>query len=68
MSQAALQQIAELVKIAKEAIAEAEAVADRENVTFTFSLGYGMGGTYQPESIAEQYGDDAGWQSSSANC
>lgn len=40
--------IAYWVAKAREAINEAETIADRTGQEFTFSLGYGMGGTYYP--------------------
>lgn len=46
---------------------ETEKIAEEAGVTFDFSLEYGMGGTFYPES-APNYDKQTGWISSSANC
>ena len=52
--------IKELTDIAYKAIAEAEEIAKKYELSFRFSLGYGMGGTY--------IGSDSDWSSSSRSC
>lgn len=51
--------IAEQIKIAKDAIAEAERIADEHKIRFNWDgPSYGMGGSY----------DDEGWSASSQSC
>lgn len=54
-------------------IAEAKAIAEEANVTFNLDAGgYGMGGTYVPESQRDEWGmddeDSDGWYASSQSC
>lgn len=65
--QEANEKISELLAKAFELISQAEEIADAAGITFDFDLAYGMGGTYVPESLQDEYGD-AGWQSSSSMC
>jgi hypothetical protein len=71
---AAYEKIAELVKQAHEKIKEAEGLADEHGCEFSFSLEYGMGGTYYPkqkpdtEDADRWESSDEGWVSSSARC
>jgi hypothetical protein len=58
--------IAIKVKEARAIIKDAEEIADRFNVSFTFSVEYGMGGTYAPAGSDEFV--ESGWNSSSAQC
>lgn len=76
--------IAELTAEAKAKVREAQDLADKYGVEFSFSIAYGMGGYYQPqykEGVSEWnssdyyesscYNDDdedAGWRSSSQSC
>ena len=56
---------------AMAAIAEAEKIADEYCVQFSFSLEYGMGGTYYPTSTNDDRDWDEsneGWVSSSNSC
>lgn len=73
----AMIKIEEKTKAAYALIKEAEAIADEAQVAFSFSLEYGMGGTYypkrNPESTEATEGGDwydsyEGWQSSSSQC
>lgn len=80
----AMQQINQKTEAAMALIREAQALADKANVTFDFSLAYGMGGTYFPKLTdeqkeqakkeAEEKGrwydsyENEGWQSSSSRC
>ena len=55
----------------KDFIAEAEKIADEYGVQFSFSLEYGMGGTYYPTSTNDDRDWDEsneGWVSSSNSC
>ena len=70
-------QIAELVKIAKDALAEAAKVADSAGIEFTFKPAYGMGGTYYPVRSEETNwssssdgwsSSNEGWVASSQSC
>ena len=66
-------QITDLLSQARSLITQAENIADENGITFTFSLEYGMGGTYYPHG-RENDGDDEwdssyeGWVSSSSQC
>lgn len=57
------------LRAAFAAISEAQAIADENDVGFSFDIGYGMGGRYIPES--KQDADDrdyGGWYSSTRSC
>lgn len=66
-------QISDLLSQARSLITQAEDIADENGVTFSFSLEYGMGGTYYPHG-REDDGDHEwessyeGWVSSSSQC
>lgn len=60
---AASRLIATYVAQAYAAIAEAQKLADETGVTFSFSVNYGMGGTYYPAKKTDE--DDGDWSSSS---
>lgn len=68
--------ISKLVEEAYAAIRSAEVLADEFGLDFSFSLEYGMGGTYQGKGSNNDewnnsscYGEDNyGWNSSSSNC
>lgn len=68
--------IAEQVRIAENAISEAERIADASGVGFSLDIGgYGMGGYYRPEEKKPEGADDdwessdeSGWQASSQSC
>ena len=69
--------IAKHVDAAYASIAAAEALADEFGIDFSFSVGYGMGGTYRSKngnkddwnSSSSCWGeDDGGWVSSSSDC
>lgn len=66
-------QISDLLSQARSLITQAEGIADDNGVTFSFSLEYGMGGTYYPHG-REDDGDHEwdssyeGWVSSSSQC
>lgn len=68
--------IAKQIRIAEQAIAEAENIADATGVDFSLNLGgYGMGGWYTPPPIKPEDADDdweasdeGGWQASSQSC
>lgn len=47
---------------------EAEDLADEADLSFSFSVCYGMGGTYYPQSSTRSEDSDDGWVSSSNNC
>ena len=56
---------------AMKLIREAQKIADKHTVEFSFSVAYGMGGWYYPkghEFRDDEYDDDDGWSSSSASC
>lgn len=55
----ARENITELVEQAYEKIGEAEKLASKYNVGFSFNVEYGMGGYYDPTD---------GWQASSNSC
>lgn len=58
------QQTEEIKKLKEQAYAllkEAAEIADKHELSFTFSLGYGMGGYYDGR-------DEKRWVSSSENC
>lgn len=73
--------IAEKIRIAENAIKEAETIADEAGVGFSLDLGgYGMGGWYEPQPSKPDDWDasddwepsgsdgDYGWQASSQSC
>ncbi len=69
--------IAEKIKIASQAVEEAEAIAEASGVGFHLNLGgYGMGGYYRPapskpEDADEDWeasDDGDGWLASSQSC
>ncbi len=64
--------IGALISEAEAKISEAEKIANEAGVTFSFSVAYGMGGTYFPPKIKEDDEEwepsDTGWVSSSAQC
>lgn len=65
----ASKQIAEHIKAAHAEIRKAEKIADEHGLEFDFSLGYGMGGTYVSEKVAEEWeSSNTGWVSSSSTC
>jgi len=64
--QEAVAEIANLTEAAYEAIRKAEALADEYGVDFSFSVSYGMGGSYISKKTPEW--DEEGWVSSSQNC
>ena len=71
MSKEAMEQIAEAVSIAYEAINLAESIADRNDLEFDFSPAYGMGGTYYSEGYVKNEGlrwSSPGWNYSSQSC
>jgi hypothetical protein len=64
-------QITDLLSQARSLITQAENIADENGITFTFSLEYGMGGTYYPhgrENDHEWESSFEGWVSSSSQC
>ena len=64
-------QITDLLSQARSLITQAENIADENGITFTFSLEYGMGGTYYPhgrENDHEWESSFEGWISSSSQC
>ena len=65
--------ITDLLSQARSQITQAENIADENGITFTFSLEYGMGGTYYPhgrEDDGDREWDSSyeGWVSSSSQC
>jgi len=70
----ATKQISDKLEAVKALLKECEGLAEDAAITFNFSPAYGMGGTYNPVSLKEEYklvGDEyyeVGWVSSSANC
>ena len=65
--QEAAAKIADLVAQAHNAINEAESLADEHKLDFSFSVAYGMGGTYYP--AGHKYGwTEEGWNPSSHSC
>ncbi len=71
---AAIEKIAESLKIAQEKIEEAQALADEHALEFTWDLAYGMGGTYEGKGVMYGWGKDkkprteGEWVSSSSTC
>lgn len=53
-------ELVRLIEAAHAALAEAEAFANEHELTFAFTVAYGMGGYYD--------GEDGEWTSSSQNC
>lgn len=75
--QEAYAKISALTAEAKAKVKEAGKIADDHGVDFSFSVSYGMGGTYKGQSpvrraAREALGvsgtDDFGWSSSSSQC
>jgi hypothetical protein len=78
--QKASEDIARLKEEAMDKIREAQTIADENGVSFTFSVDYGICGTYYPARDAENNDDwyssdegwptfvNEGWVSSSYNC
>lgn len=64
--QEAQKKIAELVETAHKAIKEAEQLAIEHQLTFDFSVSYGMGGTFYGDSKHEYL--DTHWHPSSHSC
>ena len=65
------QQIADLLSQARSLISQAENIADENGVTFSFSLEYGMGGTYYPHGLENDHEWESsfeGWVSNSSQC
>ena len=70
------QRIDELLEQAQQALWEAETIADKHNLTFSFEITYGAGATYYPPSEVDEWmRDDLGleegqgaWLSSSQQC
>lgn len=68
------EQIDKLVEEAYAKITEAEKIADENDIGFSFSLAYGMGGYYRPqlpgaEEKLDDWGEsETGWRSSTASC
>lgn len=61
-------EISKLVDAAYESIANAQKLADKYKLDFSFNLAYGMGGWYNGDED-ERYGDDdEGWSASSQSC
>jgi hypothetical protein len=65
----------EQIQAAYEAVAKAEAIADKYGLNFNFSVAYGMGGRYigdqeqRTEYVDDDYYDaDLGWRPSSHSC
>lgn len=56
-----------LTKLAHAAIGEAETLADEYEIEFSFSVAYGMGGTYGRSWDASS-DSEFEWQSSSQSC
>lgn len=67
-----ISQIASKVDLAMSLIRDAESIADENDVSFNFSLGYGVGGTYYPRSWSSSDcvigGMESGWVSSTGQC
>lgn len=75
--QKAVAELAEMVKLAEDALARAEKLADESGLSFSFEPAYGMGGTYYGKGKSAQdspsdpydWSDDSwGWYSSSQSC
>jgi len=65
--------IADKLKAVRKLFNEIELISEKESIEIDFSLGYGMGGTYVPESMRDKYGNlddycESGWVSSSSQC
>ena len=60
--------IAELLQAAHASIKEAESVANKYKLDFTFRVVYGMGGFYTGDDDARSEDDDNGWMASSESC
>lgn len=65
--------IAQCLELAKRSIAEAEKIADENQITFSWSLSYGMGGTYYPKGwndsgCSDEDDLEGRWRSSSSMC
>jgi hypothetical protein len=58
--------IAELVQQAYGFINAAEKIADEHELSFSFDIAYGMGGTYDP--TYEQEYSEGNWHPSSQSC
>lgn len=62
--------IAEQLKIANEALKEAQRIADDAGVSFSWDgPTYGMGGYYTPNfEESDNYYEESGWNASSQSC
>lgn len=64
-TRSAMDQIDKLVAQATEALRNAEELAIKHNVAFSFHPAYGMGGYFYPEGGKYH---EAGWKASSHSC
>ena len=64
----ATKKIQEQLNIAYAAIAEAEKLGIEHDISFSFDVAYGMGGTFMPNPDDYYEMDGAGWLASSHSC
>ncbi len=69
-AKSATEQVSMLARCAAALIHQAEDLSEKHGVIFSFSVRYGMGGTYHPKTNAYDYGQETltGWVSSSDKC
>jgi hypothetical protein len=66
--QEAVALLAERVAAVERAMTEAQAVANKYKLSFSFAPAYGMGGTYYGDENDRDEDSENGWYSSSMSC